>query len=294
MEGDKEEICAGASQANRIAADFFSPKLQAELTACRRNDAYAAALSCFAPKISDASRFSNADLADLIYNHLRKRCRCEYFFQNMLFMRLLKRNGLVRLFSQFPAGRSFADVVYAGAHDLTIFEIKTGLDNFDRLEGQLADYFKISAKVCVLTAPSHKRAAVKILQHTPVGIWVLSDQDKIYSLKKAQADFSQLSAEAMFKALRRAERDQLLLQAGIPLPKTTQAFYFDACLEKFASIDLKRLQALFIRQLCRRKAAPLPLPAGMPESLQSLFYFAALNQQARRSVPAVLAQSVQV
>ena len=293
MESDKKEICATVSQENRIAVDFFSPKLLAELTACRRNDAYAAALSCFAPQISDASRFSNADLADLIYNHLRKSCRCEYFFQNMLFMRLLKRKGHVRLFSQFPAGRSFADVVYAGAHDLSIFEIKTGLDNFDRLEGQLADYFKISAKVCVLTAPSHLCAAVKILQHTPVGIWVLSDQDKIYSVKKAQADYSQLSAEAMFKALRRSERDQLL-QAGIPLPKTTQAFYFDACLEKFASIDLKRLQALFICQLCRRKAAALPLPAGIPESLQSLFYFAALNQQARRSVPAVLAQSVQV
>ena len=294
MESDKL-LAARPSEktVNRIAVDFFSPKLLRDLTACRHNDIYAAALTCFAPKISDASRLSNADLANLIYDHLRVSCRCEYFFQNMLFVRLLKRNDAVRLFSQFPAGRSFADMVYAGEHDLTIFEIKTGLDNFARLEGQLADYFKISAKVCVLTAPSHKRAAVKILQHTPVGIWVLSDQDKIYSVKKAQADYSQLSAEAMFKALRRSERDQLL-QAGIPLPKATPAYYFDACLEKFASIDLKMLNVLFIRQLCRRKAVPLPMLADITESLQSLFYFADLNQRARRSVPAVLAQSVRV
>ena len=183
-------------------------------------------------------------------------------------------------------------MVYAGRRDLTIFEIKTSLDNFARLKGQLADYFKISTKVCLLTAPNHLRAAVKILQHTLVGIWVLSDHDKIYSVKKAQADYSQLSAEAMFKALRRAERDNLLQQAGVPLPQATPAYYFDACLEKFASIDLKMLYVLFIRQLCRRKAVPLPLPADIPESLQSLFYFADLNQRARRSVLSVLAQPV--
>lgn len=279
---------------NRIVDDFFSPKLLADLTVCRRNEVYAAAISFFAPKISDVSRFSNADLADLVYDYLRESRRSEYFFQNMLFARLLKRKDQIRLFSQFPVGRSFADVVYLGRRDLTIFEIKTGLDDFARLEGQLADYFKISTKVCLLTAPNHLRAAVKILQHTPVGIWVLSDQDKIYSVKKAQTDYSQLSAEAMFKALRRAERDNLLQQAGVPLPQATPAYYFDACLEKFSSLDLKRLHVLFVRQLCRRRAAALPLPADIPESLQSLFYFADFNQQARRAVPAVLAQSVHV
>lgn len=285
---------AGCSEKtlNRIAAEFFSPKLFADLTAGRRNKAYAAALSSFAPNKADTSSFSNAVLANVIYDHLRESSRSEYFFQNMLFLRLLKRKDQIRLFSQFPVGRSFADVVYLARRDLTIFEIKTGLDDFARLEGQLADYFKISTKVCLLTAPNHLRAAVNILQHTPVGIWVLIEQDKIYSVKKAQADYSQLSAEAMFKALRRKERDQLLLQAEVPLPQATPAYYFDACLEKFASIELKRLHALFVRQLGRRRAAALS--ADIPEALQSLFYFADFNQQARRAVPAVLAQSVRV
>lgn len=70
-----------------------------------------------------------------------------------------------------------------------VYEIKTALDNFERLEGQLEDYYKAFSRVVVVTAEQHYEELKKRLKDSPAGIYVLTSKGTL-SIKKEPIEYT--------------------------------------------------------------------------------------------------------
>ena len=79
-----------------------------------------------------------------IYKYMSKNYRNEYFYQNIIFNNILigrhSLNTTVGL-TQIPVAKSKVDLILINGK-ATVYEIKTELDSFERLENQIKDYYK--------------------------------------------------------------------------------------------------------------------------------------------------------
>ncbi|WP_245780719.1 sce7726 family protein [Gracilibacillus orientalis] len=65
-----------------------------------------------------------------------------------------------------------------------VYEIKTELDTFERLNSQINDYFRAFDHVCVVTSESQYKKAEKKLKDSKVGICVLTKRNTIRTRKE--------------------------------------------------------------------------------------------------------------
>ena len=85
----------------------------------------------------------NSELISQIYNVLREGYRNEYYYKNTLLNKLLLGIHSVNTttaLTEIPIAKSKADFVLINGKAV-VYEIKTELDNFDRLENQINDYY---------------------------------------------------------------------------------------------------------------------------------------------------------
>ena len=92
---------------------------------------------------ADRSKTVN-DLIHYAYQHLLKEYRYEYLYKSALLNDFVLRNYSLAdtiLLNEFRIGKSKADSVLANGTN-KVFEIKTELDSSERLNSQVADYYK--------------------------------------------------------------------------------------------------------------------------------------------------------
>ena len=123
--------------------------------------------------IDECFKKKNIDILGEIYRLMSTRYRNEYFYKNTLLTKLLlhrhKLNTTIAL-TQIPIGSSKADFVLINGK-ATVYEIKSDLDNFNRLESQLSDYFRAFNRVCVVGPENEFDKLHELLSSTPVGIY---------------------------------------------------------------------------------------------------------------------------
>lgn len=88
-----------------------------------------------------------------IYNILKTEYRNEYYYKNTLLNKLLLGVHSVNTttaLTEIPIAKSKADFVLINGKAV-VYEIKTELDNLERLESQINDYFKAFDHVAVVT-----------------------------------------------------------------------------------------------------------------------------------------------
>lgn len=228
--------------------------------------------------VSDPTDKDNETLISEIYRFMSKSYRNEYFYQNTLLNKLLLGRHSVNTttaLTQIPICKSKADFILINGKAV-VYEIKTELDTFDRLDTQLRDYFKAFNHVCVVTSESQYAHAVDLLQETSVGIYVLTLQNTISTKlrKEPEENNSQLDYTAIFKILHKREYESILLQYFGELPVTSQVFYYGECLKKFSQIPIKHAYEMSIKQLKKRNRIRVSEFEKMPYELKSLIYFA--------------------
>lgn len=86
--------------------------------------------------------------------------------------------------TEVPIAGSKADFILINGKAV-VYEIKTALDNFERLEGQLEDYYKAFSRVVVVTAEQHYEELKKRLKDSPAGIYVLTSKGTL-SIKRSR------------------------------------------------------------------------------------------------------------
>lgn len=81
-----------------------------------------------------------------------KEYRTEYLYKNTILNKLLfaKHDYKNNSFNELPIDKSKADFVMINGKGV-VYEIKTELDNLDRIETQIQDYYKAFTEVVVVT-----------------------------------------------------------------------------------------------------------------------------------------------
>ena len=281
---------------NLILNRLFTQNVLQDLINDNDNSTYCAVVQRY---ITDGEARNNEELISEIYEFMSKSYRNEYFYKNTLLNKLLIEKHSVETtiaLTQIPIGKSKADFILINGKAV-VYEIKTELDSFDRLETQLRDYFKAFNHVCVVTSESHFDRISSILQNTPVGIYILTKNNTIGTgLKKeptednAQLDHlvifkeptesnTQLDHLAIFKVLHKSEHERILEKYFGQLPVTSQVFYYDECFSLFSKIPLEEAYAMSINELKNRNKIVVSSFQNVPYELKSLMYFSNLKKK---------------
>lgn len=268
---------------SRAINRVFTSKVICDLLRGKQNEVFDYVVKQY---IKEPERKKNSELISEIYAHIGKQQRNEYYYMNTLLNKLL--NGIHNVnttvaFSQIRIGHSIADFVMINGEG-RVYEIKSDLDNFDRLHDQLSDYYRAFSKVSVL-ASIHDLDKVKQVLSTfgdmgdAVGIYVLSEQNTIFNKVRSREPvvFNNLLDHAnIFKLMRKREYENVLLHYFGQVPQTDPVFHFKICLECFRNIPILDAQKLVYQELKKRNKITIKEFEAIQPELKSVVYFSGL------------------
>lgn len=244
-----------------------------------------------------SARSSLGSVFDQAYDTLTMMHRSEYVFKNTLVSKKIfghHRPTTASAAIEFPVGKSVADVMVLNG-TITAYEIKTDFDSFVRLPTQLADYGAIAEQVYVVTSSRRASTAVDVTPNH-VGVLALTAKGSLSVQRHATSSQEFLSHRALFRALRVAERRELLRGLGrAPSDASTSAMH-----TAFCAVPIPELYPVVTTMLKRRfadSAMAADNPTA-PRSLRALICGTELSQSARSRLfsrlsqrPAALLQS---
>lgn len=268
------------SVSNNIALSrLFTKRAISDLINNENREIYDTIISRYIGKVDDVN---NRQIIEYIYKYMATNYRNEYFYQNTLLNKLLLGRHSINTttaLSQVPIENSKADFILINGKAV-VYEIKTELDTFDRLETQLNDYYKAFNHVCVVTCESNYNKLYDILEDSKVGIYVLTKKNTIQFRKDPEQDNTKITHDALFKILRKYEYELIILNYFGELPKTTQVFYYEECLKTFKQIPLEIAYAQFLVELKKRNSIKEKDEFyKVPYELKSIIYFAEANSK---------------
>lgn len=227
---------------------------------------------------------TNQEIIGEIYRILSSTYRNEYFYQNSLVNKLLNRQTIrsSTALTQISIGKSKADFVLINGKAV-VYEIKSDLDSFSRLEAQLTDYYKAFSHVAVVTSERFYSQIHSLLQDSPVGYYILTARNTISRKKKKEPqEFrSELQHKALFKLLTKGEYESLLLTYFKELPTCPPVFYYDKCFSMFRTIPIQRAYKCVLNELKKRNKIEYNSFNKIPYELKSLVYFANITEKER-------------
>lgn len=219
------------------------------------------------------------------YQSLNKNYRNEFFYKNTLFNKILLGKFSLSTsvaFSEITVGKSKADFVVINHNQGIVYEIKTDLDNLDRLVYQLEDYSQVFASVFVVTSEKNFYPVYKVLREAELsaGILVLTERGSLSLRKPLNIDNSRLNHIALFKMLRKHEYESILMDKYGSLPMVKQVEYYKACLHVFKTIEIDESQKLVFSELKKRNVfSNSELLKQIPYEIRWLVYQSNLREE---------------
>lgn len=201
----------------------------------------------------NSMRITYRILFDLIYDILLDEYRCEYVYKNIIAHQLLlKRHSLKSssLLSEVYVGNSKADIVIMNGNS-SVYEIKTELDNIDRLRGQLSDYKNVFDNIFVVAHPSQLE---KICSQTDldVGLIVLDDDLQLRTIRDARSNKHNVRSEIIFDTLRRKEYLQIIKKEFGRIPDVPNTLIYQKCKSLFRIIPPVKAHDYMVEALRKR------------------------------------------
>lgn len=225
--------------------------------------------------IVDYSDKTNEECISEIYQHLKSEYQNEYYYKNTLLNKLLlgvHSPHTTTALTEVPVGNSKADFILINGRAI-VYEIKTALDNFDRLDGQIEDYYKAFSRVVVVTSEKNYDDLHQKLRNSPIGICLLTKKGTL-SIRKEPVEYcNALSKPIMFKVLRKNEYEQILIKCFGSLPDVSQFEYYRTCQALFESLPTDVAYKHFVQTLKLRTKIDIVEYARIPYELKFLVYF---------------------
>lgn len=200
------------------------------------------------------NNISNAELIQKIYSDLNKNYRCEYIYKSLIFREILKKYSLNTTisFNEFKVAGSKADLLLINGI-AKIYEVKTELDDFSRLDKQLKDYQKIAQEVYVVSDSKQSEKLVSIYKNSNIGVISLTKSNKLITIKNAVKNENNFDFEALFKLLRKKEYLNLVkLNFGF-IPDVPNTKVFRVCFDLLKEINIEVFQMQVLKALKQRK-----------------------------------------
>ncbi|KAA1380464.1 sce7726 family protein [Aeromicrobium fastidiosum] len=176
---------------------------------------------------------SNAEVVDAAYKVLAQSYRNEYVYKNLIASKIFvgrHRAANSVLLNEFAIGGSVADAVFVNG-EATVYEIKTELDNPEKLIGQLADYYRAVPLVNVVVHETAVDRYAKQLEGTPAGLISVGQRWHLSGVKTAVATSEALCIRTMLNTLRVAEAQAALVRLGADVPDVPNGRRYDAYLQ---------------------------------------------------------------
>lgn len=231
----------------------------------------------YGKKVINSSDETYGEAITTVYNHMDIAYRNEYFYKNAIFNQLLlNKHSLVDTvaLTELPISESKADFVMINGKGV-VYEIKTDLDNFNRLKTQIEDYYKAFPYVNVVIGCKHYQKAKEFLKDTPVGIIVLYNTGNLICRKKAIYYDKMLSYSTMFEILRKKEFESIILKYYKKLPNVNNFLYYRECLKWINKLSKKTVHREMLRCLKERmfSESKLIIEEKIPYELKFYSYF---------------------
>lgn len=231
--------------------------------------------------ICNPNQKKNRQLISEIYCELKNNYRNEYFYKNTLLNKLLLGVHSVNTttaLTEVPIAKSKADFVLINGKAV-VYEIKTELDNLERLSSQIDDYYKAFDHVAVVTFEKNLLQLQKVLDSIdkPVGIYVLRKNGKLGTIQKPQRYIEDLNKEVIFKLLRKNEYENIITHYYGYLPEVSQFKYYTACKQLFLEIPLEESYLYVLKNLKKRMQLEKQEFVKVPYELKFLAYFMELK-----------------
>ena len=262
------------SNLNRI----FTRKMLRYFINGKEDNVYSSVVRCY---VNNADQKNNRELISEIYSELKNNYRNEYFYKNTLLNKLLLGVHSVNTttaLTEIAIARSKADFVLVNGKAV-VYEIKTELDNLERLSSQIDDYYKVFDSVVVVTYEKNLVQLQKVLDsiEKPVGICVLRKNGKLGTVRKPQRYINDLDKESIFKLLRKEEYEDIIVQWYGYLPEVTQFKFYSACKKMFMEIPIEEVYLLVLSRLKKRTQLEKEEFIKIPYELKFLAYFMKLT-----------------
>ena len=231
--------------------------------------------------ICNPNQKKNRQLISEIYCELKNNYRNEYFYKNTLLNKLLlgvHSINTTTALTEVPIAKSKADFVLINGKAV-VYEIKTELDNLERLSSQIDDYYKAFDHVAVVTFEKNLLQLQKVLDSIdkPVGIYVLRKNGKLGTIHKPQRYIEDLNKEIIFKLLRKNEYENIITHYYGCLPEVSQFKYYTACKQLFLEIPLEESYLYVLKNLKKRMQLEKQEFVKVPYELKFLAYFMELK-----------------
>lgn len=271
------------TDSSRAINRVFTRKVICDLLQGKQNDVFDCVVKRY---VDDPESKKYGELISEIYAYLGKRQRNEYYYMNTLLNKLLDgihNVNTTTALSQVHIGHSIADFVIINGES-QVYEIKSDLDNFERLFYQLSDYYQAFSKVSVLVSVYELEKVKQILSDfgamgEAVGIYVLSERNTIFNKERCRepVEFNDmLDHTNIFKLLRKFEYEKVLLKYFGKIPDSEPVFHFKICLEQFKKIPILAAQKLSCQALKKRNKITVGDFDSIQSELKSVIYFSGL------------------
>lgn len=251
---------------------FFTRNTFKQLLSDGENSTYSAVIHRY---IGNDTSMTNGECISEIYHYLETDYQNEYYYKNTLLNKLLLGIHSPRTttaLTEVPVGNSKADLVLINGRAI-VYEIKTALDNLDRLDGQIKDYYRAFSRVVVVTSEEKYDEINRKLYNSPVGICLLTKKGTLSTRKEPVEYRGNLSNSIMFKMLRKKEYERILIKLFGSLPNVSQFEYYRACKTLFESLSTDVAYDSYIQALKLRAKIDIVDYSNVPYELKFLVYF---------------------
>ena len=197
---------------------------------------------------------TNREIIKSLYLQCNDNYRNEYFYKNTIINKLLleKYNLTTTVaLNEIAIGQSIADLILINGQAI-IYEIKSDIDNNERLISQISSYFKAIDTVYIVTYEENAKKIKNQIDNNNIGIYILSKKGELIQEKAATPNRSELHNETIMKLLHKNEYQNIITQIYGQLPKTSPIMFYRECSELFNKIDTDIVYKLAIDELKER------------------------------------------
>ena len=255
-------------------------------------------LKCISRYVKEDDELTYGKAISCIYEYMNSEYRNEYYYKNTIFNQLLiQKHDLYNTaaLTELPISNSKADFVMINGKGV-VYEIKTDLDNFQRLQSQINDYYKVFSYVNVVVGKKQVERVKELLKDTKVGVFELTNSGKIICRKKAFCNRDMLSYDEMFRILRKKEFETILLERFGKLPEVNNFEYYRECLQWIKRISIVGLQKRIMNILKQRTILSVEdvFEKRVPNELSFYVYFSKKYRSNYDALDAFLNKEVEV
>lgn len=172
------------------------------------------------PELGLTSDASAGSVLAAAYDLLSASYRSEYFYKNLIASKVVigkHRAANVVMLSEFRLGKSIADCVFINGSGM-VYEVKTEFDSPDKLERQLANYYRAFPLVNVVAHENTSERYLRVLNSSPAGLLVVGPRSRLSTARVAVHSAEGFDIPTMFNALRQAEVERVLTDTFGKLP----------------------------------------------------------------------------